>query len=70
MKTARFLDVGPVEEVKKGIGIWNLLAPKDEAHKKSRDNWPQQITRSRDMDRHFKVFTCEKHFESEDIEIC
>ncbi|XP_044165858.1 uncharacterized protein LOC122949872 [Acropora millepora] len=56
----------------KGIGIWKSPAPKDEAHKK----WLQRITRSRDMDRHFKellakhrVFTCEKHFEPEDIEI-
>ena len=43
---------------------------KDEAHKKWRAEWLQQITRSRDMDLHFKellakdrVFRCEKHFE-------
>ena len=62
---------------KKGIGIWKRPAPKDEALKKWRNEWLQQITRSTDMDRHFKellakhcVFTCEKHFEPEDIEIC
>ena len=61
----------------KGIGTWKLPAPKDEAHKKWRDEWLQQITRSRDLDRPFRellakdrVFTCEKHFEAEDIEIC
>ena len=52
----------------KGIGIWKLPAPKDEAHKKWRDEWLQQITRSRDLDRLFKellakdrVFTCENY---------
>ena len=78
MKTAPFLDVGPACRRTKGIGIWKLPAPKDEAHKKWRDDeWLQQITRSRDMDRHFKellakdrVFTREKHFKPEDIEIC
>ena len=61
----------------KGIGIWKLPAPKDEAHKKWRGEWLQQITRSRDLDRPFRellakdrVFTFEKHFEAEDIEIC
>ena len=60
-----------------GIGKWKVPAPKDEAHKKWRAEWLQQITRSTDMDRHLKellakdrVFTCEKHFEPEDIEIC
>ena len=50
---------------------------KDEAHKKWRNECLQQITRSRDMDRHFKellakdrVFAREKHFKPEDIEIC
>ena len=52
----------------KDIGIWKLPAPKDEAHKKWRDEWLQQITRSRDLDRLFKellakdrVFTCENY---------
>ena len=61
----------------KGIGILKRPAPKDQAHKKWRNEWLQQITRSRDMDPHFKellakhrVLTCEKHFEPEDIEIC
>ena len=50
---------------------------KDEANKKWREEWLQQITRSRVIDHHFKeliakdrVFTCEKHFKPEDIEIC
>ena len=61
----------------KGNGIWKLPAPKDEAHKKWRDEWLQQITRSRDLDRLFeellvkdRMFTCEKHLEAEDIKIC
>ena len=61
----------------KGIDIWKRPAPKDEAHKKWRNEWRQQITRSRDMDRHFKellakhrVFPSEEHFEPGDIEIC
>ena len=67
--------MGPVEG-RKSIGIWKRPAPKDEAHKKWRNEWLEQITRSRDMDRHFKelakhrVFTCEENFEPEDIEIC
>ena len=61
----------------KVIGIWKRPAPEDEAHKKWSNEWLQQITRSRDMDRHFiellakhRVFTCEKHFEPQDIEMC
>ena len=60
----------------KGIGIWKLPKPKDEAHKKWQNEWLQQITQSRDVDRHFKdlvekdrVYTCEKHFKPEDIEL-
>ena len=57
--------------------ICKLPAPKDEAHKKWRDIWLQQTARLRDLDRlseellvKDRVFTCEKHFEPEDIEIC
>ncbi|KAL9964646.1 hypothetical protein ACROYT_G028320 [Oculina patagonica] len=60
----------------KGIGIWKLPATKDEAHKKWREDWLAEITRTRESDHDFKallandrVFTCEKHFEAEDIEI-
>ena len=36
------------------MGIWKRPAPKGEALKKWKNEWLQQITRSRDMDRHFK----------------
>ena len=68
MKTARFLDVDPVEGREASAYGIQLPAPKDEAHKKWRDEWLQQITRSRDLDRLFKellakdrVFTCENY---------
>ena len=61
----------------KGIGIWKLPAAKDEANKKWREDWLSEITKTRVLDQEFrkriesdKVFTCEKHFETEDIEIC
>ena len=61
----------------KGLGIWKLPAPKDEAHKKWREDWLAEITKTRESDHNFKVllakdrvFTCENHFQPEDIEIC
>ena len=64
-------------EGRKAVEFGSFQKPKDEAHKKWRNEWLQQITRSRDVDRHFKdlvekdrVYTCEKHFKPEDIEIC
>ena len=61
----------------KGIGIWKLPAAKDEAHKKWRADWLREITKAREIDQDFRerikndrVFTCEKHFLPEDIEIC
>ena len=61
----------------KGIGIWKLPAAKDEPHKKWRDVWLSEITKTREIDHEFrkriendKVFTCEKHFDVEDFEIC
>ena len=61
----------------KGIGIWKLPAAKDEAHKKWRADWLREITKTREIDQDFRerikndrVFTCEKHFLPEDIEIC
>ena len=61
----------------KGIGLWKLPSPKDEAHKKWRKEWLSEITKTREIDQDFKkrlekdrVFTCEKHFEAEDIELC
>ena len=45
--------------------------------KKWRDEWLKEITRTREIDQEFrkrsegdKVFTCERYFEPEDIEIC
>ena len=52
-------------------------AAKGEANKKWRDAWLSEITKSREVDQDFckrmendKDFTCEKHFEEDDIEIC
>ena len=61
----------------KGTGIWKLPAAKDDTHKKWRDEWPKEIIGTREIDQDFhkriegnKVFTCERHFDPEDIEIC
>ena len=61
----------------KGVGIWKLPAAKNDAYKKWRDDWLNEITKTREVDREFRerikndnVFTCERHFEAEDIEIC
>ena len=50
---------------------------KDEAHLTWRKEWLREIKTTRDLDQNFKeliekdrVFTCEKHFTAEDIEIC
>lgn len=58
----------------KGVGIWKA---KDEDYKKWREDWLGEITKTREVDRDFKrqvendkVFACEKHFHSEDIETC
>ena len=62
---------------KKGIGIWKLPKAKDESYAKWRDEWLGEIKKTRDVDQSFKelikndrVFTCEKHFATEDVEIC
>ena len=61
----------------KGIGIWKLPSAKDEAHSTWRKEWLGEIKKMKDLDQNFKeliendrVFTCEKHFAAEDIEIC
>lgn len=61
----------------KGIGIWKLPAPRNQEYKKWRENWLSQITKTRTFEKDFrkmidnnKVFTCEKHFKPEDVEIC
>lgn len=61
----------------KGIGIWKLPAPRNAEYKKWRELWLNELTKTRVVDNDFKrqidndrVFTCEKHFKPEDIEIC
>ena len=61
----------------KGVGIWKLPAPKDEGHRKWRDAWLSEITKTRTVDAVFRkkiqndtIYTCEKHFDPQDVEIC
>ena len=61
----------------KGIGIFKLPVAKDEAHRKWRNDWLEEVTKTREIDQDFreqikndKVHVCEKHFKPEDIEIC
>ena len=61
----------------KGIGIFKVPLAKDDAHKRWRDEWLGEIKKTREMDQDFrrkinddKMYTCEKHFDLEDIEIC
>lgn len=60
----------------KGIGIWKLPSARNAEYKKWREEWLSEITKTRVIDKDFqkqidndKVFTCEKHFKLEDIEI-
>jgi hypothetical protein len=48
-----------------------------DGHKEWREKWLNEITKTRAIDGDFKkridsdrVFTCEKHFDPKDIEIC
>ena len=61
----------------KGIGIWKLPAPRNDDYKQWREQWLNELTKSRVVDKDFqrlidndKVYTCEKHFAPDDIEIC
>lgn len=61
----------------KGIGISKLPVPKDDGHKKWREDWLNKITKTREVDQYFRerikndrVYTCEKHYLPEYIEIC
>ena len=61
----------------KGIGIFKLPAPKNDEYISWRKAWLSELTKSRVVDNDFKqkilqdtVFTCEKHFKTEDVEIC
>lgn len=60
----------------KGIGIWKLPAPLNDDFRKWREAWLNEQTKYRVIDKDFqnqidndKVFTCEKDFKPEDIEI-
>ena len=62
----------------KGIGIWKLPAARNEAYRKWRKDWLNELTkyRLRVADKDFqrqiendKVFTCEKNFHESDIEL-
>ena len=59
----------------KGIGIFKL--PSEKLYKEWRSNWLNEIKKFRVVDKDCKnqidndrVFTCERHFKPEDIEIC
>ena len=59
----------------KCIGIFKL--PSKILHKEWREKWLNEITKCRVLDKSFKiqiendrVYTCEKHFSPDDIEIC
>ena len=39
----------------KGIGIWKLPYTRDEAHKKWREDWLSEITKTRESNHSFKV---------------
>ena len=61
----------------KGIGIWKLPAARNAEYKKLREEWLSELTKTRVLDAEFrklidndKVYTCEKHFDPNDIEIC
>ena len=60
-----------------GIGIWSLPASRNEEYKKWRGDWSSELTKFRKVDNHCqkivdsdRVYTCEKHFAADDIEIC
>ena len=57
--------------------MWKLPAAKNDSYKKWRSDWLSAITKTRVMDKSFKeliakdrVYTCKRHFASDDIEIC
>ncbi|PFX27521.1 hypothetical protein AWC38_SpisGene7781 [Stylophora pistillata] len=59
----------------KGIGVWKLPAQRNAVYKKWREDWLNELTKTRVVDANFRqliekdrVFTCEKHFQPEDIE--
>lgn len=61
----------------KGIGIWKLPSAKNDEYNKWREDWLSEITKTRVIDKDFReliakdrVYTCERHFRLEDVEIC
>ena len=59
-----------------GIGIFKLSSAKDDKHKRWRDKWVGELKKTREVGKDFrrqinedKVYTCEKHFKDELIEI-
>lgn len=61
----------------KGVGIFKVPKAINENHKKWRDDWLAIIMKTRVVDSSFKqqigndtVFTCERHFKEDDIDIC
>ena len=61
----------------KGIGIWKLPSAVDDRHREWREAWLGELKKTREIDSDFRdqikndrVYTCEKHFASEDVEIC
>ena len=57
--------------------IFKLPIASDENHCKWREAWLSEITKTRVMEKDFRneitndrVYTCEKHFNPKDIEIC
>lgn len=59
----------------KRIGIFKLPSPRNAEYKKWWEEWLNELTKTRVIDNNFqnqinngKVFTCEKHFDPDDIE--
>ena len=55
--------------------VYNCGIPsaKDDAHRRWRDEWLGEIKKTRDFIRQindYQIYTCEKHFDAEEIEIC
>ena len=55
--------------------VYNCGIPsaKDDAHRRWRDEWLREIKKTRDFIRQIndnQIYTCEKHFDPEEIEIC
>ena len=76
VSTAQFMTAVHVEWLVKTKGNFRVPSAKDDAHRRWRDEWLGEIKKTREMDQDFrrhinddKIFTCEKHFDPEEIEI-